>query len=78
MSNGKTFRHFLLRIQNLKNGTYFNFWALSVSAMSGGREDGQAEFLEGTADNGGNDVKGHWLTREARERGLLLEISVST
>ena len=34
--------------------------------MSGGREDG--EFLEGTADNGGNDVKGHWLTREARER----------
>ena len=36
--------------------------------MSGGREDGQAEFLEGTADNGGNDVKGHWLTREARER----------
>ena len=36
--------------------------------MSNGREDGQAEFLEGTADNGGNDVKGHWLTREARER----------
>ena len=38
-----------------------------------GREDGQAEFLEGTADNGGNDVKGHWLTRG---RGLSLENGV--
>ena len=75
---GKHFSALSFKNLEFKDGTYFNLWALSVSTMSDGREDGQAEFLEGTADNGGNDVKGHWLTREARERGLLLEISVST